>query len=316
MLPAPNAPRFGPQRVTPGAAMVTVGAGGQWDDGDVSGPVVWWDGSDWKMVYAAYNAANFFPPNADAFGSVGLASASALGGTWTKSGSNPIFSPLGSGDELSVTAPYIFKESGTYHLFYAAGDELGFEQGTKTLKRATSTDLTAWTRQGSVIETGDAEWCAAAVWHPNVVKVGSTYHLFVNGTDDDGFEPIGHASAASLAGPWTVTPGRVLDVGEPGSFDESHVADPWVYRQGDYWLMAYAGVDLDLDHHDSFAWTTVDDFPLGWRKHGQPTLSDLTATSFNGGAAYTGGRPCIVNDPSGQFHFYSRGWPTEIAVAR
>lgn len=53
-----------------------------WENGDVSSPVVWKEGSTWYMFYEGRGTSQL--------GAVGLATAAVLSGPWTKSGSNPI----------------------------------------------------------------------------------------------------------------------------------------------------------------------------------------------------------------------------------
>jgi predicted GH43/DUF377 family glycosyl hydrolase len=287
----------------------------------VEGPTVWWDEArqKWGAIYVGYNLGTF-TAGGTAMGKLGLAWSDDLV-TWTRDPANPIFSPTGNvgvdPDGGSITGPFMWVEGGTYYLFYLGCDNTGYEKGNTTIMLATASSPTGpWTRRGAMIAANTASWNATNVWRTNIVKVGSTYHLFFNGTAADTKERIGHASAQSLTGPWTVDPNPVLDVGGAGAFDENHVADPSVYRVGNYWAMHYAGVDNSLAAKDGLAWCSLAEFPSTWHKHiDNPILSVWVESTFQNQPGYSGGRPFIVNTPHGHHHFYIRQWPSKIGLA-
>jgi len=107
-------------------------------------------------------------------------------------------------------------------------------------------------------------------------------------------------------------------------WDSGWVGDPAVFWTGAIWLMAYYGYDY-THAYDGYAWTTPEDFPLGWQKFaGNPVLSP-------GPDAYDSGyacKPFIFLTPTTLYHYYtavngerqialataSLGWPLPRTV--
>src|SRR5687767_13935952 len=76
-----------------------------------------------------------------------------------------------------------------------------------------------------VLDTGaNASWNNARVSDPEVVKVGSTYHMWFTGTRS-GNSKIGHATSTD-GEHWTMDANPVLDVGD--TWDRHGVAQPTV----------------------------------------------------------------------------------------
>lgn len=89
------------------------GTAGAWDDYRVGEPSVWKDGSTYWMAYMGERSP---------LGSseqVGVASASSIGGPWTRSPSNPVLVPSVSGWDEDITAdPEIFVHNGFWWIWY------------------------------------------------------------------------------------------------------------------------------------------------------------------------------------------------------
>ena len=113
------------------------GAGGTWDENDVSSPIVWKEAAgDWRMLYEGRSPSQQ--------GEIGYATATSPNGSWTKSGSNPVMTRGTSGawDDFSVVADHLVKIGSTYWLIYH-----GSEDGTIfRMGIASSTNLTTWTK--------------------------------------------------------------------------------------------------------------------------------------------------------------------------
>lgn len=297
--------------------MLSRGAGGAWDANLIESAHVFWDApnSQWAMVYVGYSGG------AGDAGAIGLATSASLTSGWSKSGSNPILSATGVGgdpDEGSVTAPFIWIDGSTYHLFYLGCSLPGYEQGAKKICRATATSLTGpWTRHGAVVSPSGTGWRGSAVWHAQVVQVGATYYLFFNATDFAGSpERVGYATSSDLA-TWTVD-----DVNSPllgptsGMWDNNFIGDPCVYQGPDgTWWMAFYGSDGIT--RDGLAYTAEADFPLGWVKYNaNPVLQIGAAGDIDASHA---GKPSILLDSGTYYHYYtaySAGTAvTQIALA-
>lgn len=114
------------------------GGGGTFDVNDVSSPVFWKEGATWYMLYEGRSSGDN--------GRIGLATASAPDGTWTKSGSNPVLSYSGSAGswyERGIVPDDILKVGSTYYLTVHADGTL---QGSAGYRNGIfeSTDLTTW----------------------------------------------------------------------------------------------------------------------------------------------------------------------------
>jgi sucrose-6-phosphate hydrolase SacC (GH32 family) len=117
-----------------GNPILTVGAGGAWDETAVVEPkVVRVSSSDYRMWYRGWNASNLYQ--------IGYATSSD-GITWSKHGSNPVFSPGAGGQwddgPLYAFVPYMGSAT-EFHAWYVDGES--FAAGY-----AYSTDGITWTR--------------------------------------------------------------------------------------------------------------------------------------------------------------------------
>lgn len=275
------------------------GDSGSWKEALVESPNVFWDPRTGKyvMVFVGYSGTPASPTE----GALGYATADDPAGPWTEYGSNPFFSKSGSGDDShGCSGPLVWYEDGTYHLYYIGLTASGYEQGTKSICHATSSDFSSWTRHGAVIETLAGGWREDAVWHPNIVRRGSLYYLFFNATGTV-TERIGYATSTDLD-TWTVddTNSPVLSEGTGGQWDDGHIGDPYVYRIGETWYMAYYGYD-GTNSRDGIAYTSDADFPLGWTKFSGNPVLDL-GTTFDEDAAH---KPSIWLNATRYFHFYT-----------
>lgn len=306
----------------PGAQLVKcgvvlpLGRNGEWDAGMVESPAIWYDTNrkTYGMVYTGYGSTDSTKRGYKYVTQpqIGLAWSNDLL-HWKKDSRGPIFSGsgvAGSSDAEGATGPFIWFESGTYYLFYFGVTESGYEKGTKTMNLATSTDLTNWKRyEGNPIiaPAGDG-WRRDAIWHPNVVKDGDTYYLFfnasgiVNGLAE---EFIGLAMSTDLLH-WNVDDVNsplIVGSAKPGTWDASgRAGDPSVYKVGNLWYMAWYSWDKK-NSADGLAWTTEEQFPLGWRVYeGNPILRIGEPGSYD---ALHAGKPFIFRVHEKHYHFYT-----------
>lgn len=293
-------------KLTKKGVIISPGASGSWKESRVESPSVFWDPliGKYRMVFLGYSGT----PSAPNQASIGYATADSPDGPWTEYTSNPVFGPTnvsGDPDQNGTSGPFVWFEDGTYYLFYIGLTATGLEQGTKTICLATSTDFVTWTRHGAVITTAAGTWRAAAVWHPNIVKRGSTYYLFFNAGDGGNsglHESIGYATSSDLL-TWTVDDANspVLDNSGSG-WDSVRVGDPYVYRKGDVWYMAYYANNGTISQ-DGIAYTSDASFPLGWQKFsGNPVLAVGASGSYDDTDA---ARPAIFVTPTRHYHFYT-----------
>lgn len=111
------------------------GAAGTWDSQMVREPSVINDGGTYKMWYAGSASWPVFK--------IGYAT-SPDGITWTKAGTNPVFTGTPGGwDSFEAYAPSVVKDGSTYHLFFSGTDN---NMSAKwSTGHATSADGVAWT---------------------------------------------------------------------------------------------------------------------------------------------------------------------------
>ena len=296
--------------------VLPVGSTGEWDSGMVESPVVWHDTdrNSYGMAYTGYGSTH---PTKRGYAhvtrpQVGLAWSDDLL-HWKKDPRNPIFTGSGvhgSPDAEGAAGPFVWFENGTYYLFYIGVTARGYEEGTKTMNLATSTDLYTWKRydRNPIIAPAGNGWRRDAIWHPNVVKNGGLYYLFFNASGVvDGLEEefIGYATSKDLFH-WEVDDvNSPLLVGSarPGAWDSSgRAGDPSVYKVGNIWYMAWYSWDK-RNSADGLAWTTEEEFPLGWRVYEHnPVLRIGEPGSYD---ALHAGKPFIFRANDVHYHFYT-----------
>lgn len=80
------------------------------------------------------------------------------------------------------------------------------------------------------------------VSHPRIVKIKDTYNIFFEAGDDNNTWRIEQATTKDIfhESPTTI-PNPVLDLGASGTWDSKHVANPYLFRYRDYWILFYSG---------------------------------------------------------------------------
>ena len=216
----------------------------------------------------------------------------------------------GAPDEQGATGPFLWQEGGRCYLFYFGVTGRGYERGRKTLNLATSSDLRHWERyRGNPIiaPTGNG-WRCEAIWHPNIVKVGTRYYLFFNASGvHKGREEefIGYATSPDLMS-WSVDDAHsplLVGSGVTGAWDSTgRTGDPSLYRRGDRWYMAYYSWD-GVHSRDGLAMTTAEEFPLGWIPYqGNPVLDIGAPGTYD---SLHAGKPFIFETEDRHYHFYT-----------
>jgi uncharacterized repeat protein (TIGR01451 family) len=225
-----------------GNPILSVGAGGSWDDDDAWGPAVLKEEGSYKMWYTGDDGSN---PSR-----IGLAT-STNGITWTKSLSNPVLSPSQTWETNGVSGASVISDSGLYKMWYT-----GFDSSwVARIGYATSPDGINWTKYGSnpVLSVGaSGSWEDEDVSEPTVIKEGSTYHMWYTGYDGATYR-IGHATSGDGIN-WTRDPANpVLDIGPPGGWDWLDVYGPSVVAYNDVYLLWYSGETLPLAWQTGYA---------------------------------------------------------------
>jgi hypothetical protein len=213
-------------------------------------------------------------------------------GTWVKDPDNPIISSpalvenllVDLDDPLMQPITYEHPDEGIGEVYWACYSPGGMG-GTIELAYSEDADLDTWTKYGTILSPDAGE---NYVYSPNIFLDEGTYYLVYDvQLTADVKQRNAYATAPTPLGPWTK--GRIiLELGEPGAWDDLRVTEPFVFKEGDTYFMYYMG-DHGAQNGDAeqvgLATTTADLFPLGpepgglWTKHGLvlPFSADPTA---------------------------------------
>lgn len=155
----------------------------------------------------------------------------------------------GEGGEVGmlplVGAGQVVTSDGVSHMLFAAG---GNDDVWEDVFHAVSTDGSTWVVDPDPVALSGVE--GAADLHVGAVDVlpDGTWVIYygvafdVGGHGNHIYEySIQRATAPSPAGPWTTDPEPMLLPGDEGTWDAAAVKSPSIVRQGDSWLMFYAG---------------------------------------------------------------------------
>ncbi len=166
-----------------GNPVIQVGSGGSWEDATVKDPCLLLDGSTYVVYYAGYDGTNY---------SIGRATASAVGGAWTKYGSNPVLTKGTGGafDDAGVRFPTVLHEPADtgkeWKLWYGADSAGHVGDGFGGVGYAYSTDGLSWTKVGQVL-TKTSGWESDGVYPFAITKSGATYYLYYGGYPGGGY---------------------------------------------------------------------------------------------------------------------------------
>lgn len=227
---------------------------------------------------------------------------------WTKV-ATPLLTASGGTtlpDSHGLTGPVLLYDAGTYYLYYIGLSAYGYEGGTPTVCVASSPSLTTpvWTRHGAILSPNSGvAWRHTFVWHPTILKRGTTWYCFMNATNSSNQEVIGYATSPSLLGPWTFD-----DVNSPlitPSSGNRIAGDPSVTKfPGGFRMDYYQATTDSSSASDYYAVTTDSNFPLGWvtKNGGSPILSPGATGSIDEQYAHKPG--CMIFGGR-MYHFYT-----------
>jgi hypothetical protein len=178
-----------------------------WDDRMASFPGIWKDGNTWYLVYEGAAENNAFSP-----GDIGLAT-STDGTNFVKHPNNPILRHNTSGwEHANIGTPSLYKENGTWYLFYHGFNEVFLRIGV-----ASGPSLTNLTKAAAnpilTLTSGTTAWDTGTVGKRSViVKEGAYYYFAFEGSTVKPFDQAkwssGFARTMSLTNVWTKFPGN------------------------------------------------------------------------------------------------------------
>ena len=227
------------QRANDGQPVLNVGAQGAFDDGQVMGPEVHYDGQTYRMWYTGMSRAW----HASGFGHyrIGLAT-SADGIHWERAhGGQPVLNvgAAGSPDEVQAATPSILRDGDTFRMWYAAWSP----DHNHTICVANSRDGIEWRREhrGQPV-TGLSP--SIAFGHA-VARSGGRYVMLYMALKT---APGLYAAASDDGLQWTMlNAGQpVLTAGGQNDFDSGLVGHPFILADSDrlrVWYTGYSQLD-------------------------------------------------------------------------
>jgi hypothetical protein len=224
--------------------VLSAGAAGAWDDRAATFPGIWKDGDRWYLVYeGAADDIGFSP------GDIGLAT-SVDGKNFTKHPGNPILRHEKTGwERVNIGTPSLYKENGTWYLFYHGYDGKLCHIGVASGKRLT--ELTK-SPANPIIPAGvePGAWDAGATGKRSaVVKEGDFYYLAFEGRtplpDSTARWSTGMARSRTLGSGWAKCPRNPVIPITPGHFGYDA---PELLHHRDAWLLYVRSPGANATH--------------------------------------------------------------------
>lgn len=201
-------------------------------------------------------------------------------------------------DHINASHPVIVAEGSAWRLYYAAPGE----DARTRIYAATSTDGLSFVREDSDLVQSGESWDDLGQY-PHSAEVLDSGDIWLWYAGDNGSR-LRIGAASSTDGGLTFSPeagdgqGYQFAPGEPGTFDDSGVKDPFVFRAGDTTAMYYSGFDGNL-WHIGYAERGAN----GWTRRTNPHTGDgIPAMSGVSGSFSVGGTQSPVVASTGENH--------------
>jgi len=203
------------------------GAPGEWDAVDALNPAVVEAGDRYYNFYSGFDGKTWH---------TGL-SVSADGITWTRG--EKVLSPSGwEGSYIAANGAAVYMNR-EFLYWYQAGvpPRIGL---------ARSRDGKNWRKSpGPVLEPGPrGSWDERGVADPYVMLADGRFYMYYLGQDRGRRQRLGVAVSEDGVAWWKLRRNPILELGEPGAFDENGLGEPAVWSQKGYYWMLYTGRDL------------------------------------------------------------------------
>lgn len=200
---------------------------------------------------------------------------------WNKYPGNPVLNvgSAGQWDDEWLDTPEILWDGNEFKLYYY-GDSVYMSGAVNaSIGLATSQDGINWTKQGIVLQKGNAgDWDGNFIESPAAYYDSSSgvYAMWYSAQDTAGWIRIGLA-ASSDGSNWVKYPTPVLDHGNPGSWEDMFVAVPALIRSGHVFEMWYSGISYAGQFDSVFVGYAVSLNGTTWIKYpGNPVLSNVS----------------------------------------
>jgi len=204
---------------------------------------------------------------------------------WTKYGENPVltFGPTGAWDDMMIDPGPVIFDGEEYRMWYSGFDGVDWRIGL-----ATSTDGVDWTKyeENPVLDLGDTDqWDDQSLRVGNVIYDQSQYKMWYTGTDGEHLR-VGYATSPDGVN-WTkYSENPVLDIGEPGTWDDERIDHCYVLFNGNNYEMWYQGYDEPTYWFFPTGYATSED-GITWSKYGNnPVLTSSVSSVLLEGGVY------------------------------
>ncbi|MFH0866329.1 MAG: T9SS type A sorting domain-containing protein [Bacteroidota bacterium] len=198
---------------------------------------------------------------------------------WNKYSGNPVLDvgSAGQWDDEWLDTPEILWDGNEFKLYYY-GDSVYMSGAVNaSIGLATSQDGINWTKQGIVLQKGNAgDWDGNFIESPAAYYDPSSgvYAMWYSAQDTAGWIRIGLAVSPDGSS-WIKYPTPVLDHGSPGCWEDIFVAVPAVIRTGHIFEMWYSGISNAGQFDSVFVGYAVSLNGTTWIKYpGNPVLSN------------------------------------------
>jgi predicted GH43/DUF377 family glycosyl hydrolase len=197
-----------------------------WDSGDVLNPSVVRVQGHYLNLYSGYDGKSWHTGVAE----------SIDGLHWSKYGR--VLSPEGWEGSYIAANGSVLEFQGELYYWYQAGTP-------PRIALAKSRDGRKWTRHpDAVVPLGPrGSFDERAVADPYVIRRGDSFYLYYLGQDRARRQRLGVARSADGVAWEKLRSNPILELGAPGSFDESGLGEPAVWTSGGSYWMLYTGRD-------------------------------------------------------------------------
>jgi hypothetical protein len=198
-------------------------------------------------------------------------------------------------------------DGSVYHMWFIGWN---LEETAGGMGYATSTDAVEWTMDpGNPVltegEPGAWDESMRAFHNPAVIYDGSQFHMWYSGEDGQGGTHRGGYATSPDGITWTKYPDNpVLDLGPPGTWDDTSVRTGAVVLDGDTYKMWYSGWD---GHIVRIGYAESTD-GIEWTKHPEPVLDELRYPGIWDSRV---ANPSVVFDGS-LYHMWYAGYDSSV----
>lgn len=205
-------------------AVISRGADGEWDDVDALNPSIVRYGGRYLNLYSGYDGRAWH---------TGVATSSD-GVSWRKQGR--VLSPDAStweSDYIAANGSVIVWRGQLLH-WYQAGKPV------PQIGLSRSSDAKQWSKHATpVLERGPyGSWDERGVADPYVVEFDGTLYMYYLGQDRARRQRLGIARSTDGEHWQKLRSNPILELGEPGAFDETGLGEPAVWQShGAYWML-------------------------------------------------------------------------------